>query len=81
MEQPGLHGRHRNKSGEISRKHGNTQIGTLRRVYGPRFAPGHADTETLGQVLEEMDDHSLSQLVHDHEEGHLDHKIAAAKAH
>ena len=24
MEQPGLHGRHRDKNSEISRKHGNT---------------------------------------------------------
>ena len=54
-------------------------IGTLGRVYGPHFASGQPDTETLGQVLEEMD--SLSQLVHGDEEGHLDHKLAAAKAH
>jgi hypothetical protein len=41
MEQPGLHDRHRNKDGEISRKHGNTLIRTLRRVYGaPASPPG-----------------------------------------
>jgi hypothetical protein len=25
--------RHRNKDGEISRKHGNTLVGTLRKIY------------------------------------------------
>jgi hypothetical protein len=28
--------RHRDKNGEISRKHGNTLVGTLRKTYGPR---------------------------------------------
>jgi hypothetical protein len=27
--------RHRDKNGEISRKHGNTLVSTLRRIYGP----------------------------------------------
>ena len=31
MEQPGLHQRHRDENGEISRKHGNTLISTLRK--------------------------------------------------
>ena len=26
--------RHRDKNGEISRTHGNTQVGTLRKIYG-----------------------------------------------
>jgi hypothetical protein len=29
MQQPGLDNRHRDKNGEISRKHGNTLIRTL----------------------------------------------------
>jgi hypothetical protein len=32
--------RHRDKNGEISRKHGNTLVSTLRRIYGPSFAAG-----------------------------------------
>ena len=32
--------RHRDKDGEISRKHGNTLVSTLRRNYGPSFAAG-----------------------------------------
>jgi hypothetical protein len=35
MKQPGLDQRHRDKNGEISRKHGNTLVRTLRRVHGP----------------------------------------------
>lgn len=78
MEQPGLNGRHRNRDGEISRKHGNTLVGTLRRIYGPSFAAGAQDHETLSEVLADMDEPSLTRLVHDHERGELHAKIAAA---
>ena len=40
MEQPGLAGRHRDKNGQIARKHGNALVSTLRQTYGPGFAPG-----------------------------------------
>jgi hypothetical protein len=40
MEQPGLTGRHRDKNGQIARKHGNALVSTLRQTYGPGFAPG-----------------------------------------
>jgi hypothetical protein len=43
--------RHRDKGGEISRKHGNTLIGTLRISYGSGFAKGCADDEKLSDVL------------------------------
>jgi hypothetical protein len=43
--------RHRDKNGEISRKHGNTLISTLRKTYGPNFAKGCDDHEKLGDVL------------------------------
>ena len=80
MQQPGLHGRHRDKDGEISRKHGNTLVGTLRRIYGPSFAPGAQPHEKLSGLLAEMDEPSLTKLVHDHERGELHGKIAAAQA-
>jgi hypothetical protein len=35
MAQPGLDSRQRDKNGEISKKHGNTLIGTLRKISGP----------------------------------------------
>ncbi|WP_174279210.1 hypothetical protein [Sphingomonas bacterium] len=80
MEQPGLHGRHRDKDGEISRKHGNTLVSTLRKVYGPSFAPGATPHEKLSTVLAKVDEPSLSRLVHDHERGELASKLAAAQA-
>ena len=81
MEQPGLHGRHRNKDGEISRKHGNTLVSTLRKIYGQSFAAGADPHETLAEVLEETHEHSLSQLhrdqLHrDHDGGQLQTKTA-----
>ena len=71
MKEPGLDHRHRDKDGEISRKHGNTLVGTLRKHYGAGFAPSFKDTDTLAQVLAKLDEPSLSQLVKDHEAGHL----------
>lgn len=79
MEQPGLHGRHRDKNGEISRKHGNTLVSTLRKVYGASFAPGAQPHEKLSEVLADMDEPSLSRLVHDHEHGALVGKLSAAQ--
>jgi len=76
MQQPGLHDRHRDRNGEISRKHGNTLVRTLRRIYGPQFAAGEPETEKLQDVLHKLDEPSLSALVHDHEHEHLDGKIA-----
>ena len=64
-KQPGLDQRHRDKNGEIDRKHGNTLISTLRRTYGPGFAPGIDGNKTLGEVLRILDEPSLSQLVRD----------------
>jgi hypothetical protein len=63
--------RHRDKNGEMSRKHGNTLIGTLRKHYGPWFAPGCADKARLSDVLDKVDEPSLSKLVADLESGKL----------
>jgi len=73
-----LDNRHRNKDGEISGKHGNTLIRTLRKVYGQSFAAGYPETEKLSEVLLKLNETSLSQLRRDHETGHLEHKIARA---
>jgi hypothetical protein len=75
MEEPGLDQRHRDKNGEIARKHGDKLIATLRRIYGRGFAPGCGDHEKLSDVLRRMNEHSLSLLVHDHHRGELDGKI------
>ena len=63
--------RHRDKNGEISRKHGNTLISTLRKTYGPNFAKGCDDHEKLGDVLHKLEEQSLTHLIHDHENGNL----------
>jgi hypothetical protein len=47
MSKTSLDNRHRNKDGEISGKHGNTHIRTLRKVYGRSFAAGYPETEKL----------------------------------
>jgi hypothetical protein len=65
MKQPGLDGRHRDQDGEISRKHGNTLVSTLRQTYGPSFAPGIPGNVRLSGVLRQLDEPSLSQLVRD----------------
>jgi hypothetical protein len=57
--------RHRDKNGEISKKHGNTLIRTLRKIYGNTFAAGHPETAKLAEVLHHLNETSLSQLVHD----------------
>ncbi len=64
-EQPGLDHRHRDKNGEISRKHGNTLIATLRKTYGAGFAPGRSGDEKLRDVLHDLDEPSLTHLVQD----------------
>jgi hypothetical protein len=78
MSKAGLDNRHRNRDGEISHKHGNILIGTLRRVYGLSFAAGYPEAEKLSEVLLQLNETSLSQLRRDHETGHLEHKIAQA---
>ena len=78
MNKPNLDGRHRNKDGEISGKHGNTLVRTLRKIYGQGFAAGYPETATLSEVLLQLNETSLSQLRRDHETEHLEHKIAHA---
>jgi hypothetical protein len=79
MSKAGLDNRHRNKDGEISHKHGNTLVSTLRKIYGMSFAAGYPATEKLSDVLHQLNETSLSQLRRDHDTGHLEHKIAKAE--
>jgi hypothetical protein len=55
-----LDNRHRDKDGEISRKHGNTLVRTLRKIYGAAFAPGFQDATRLSDVLKTLDEPSLN---------------------
>jgi hypothetical protein len=70
--------RHRDKNGEISRKHGNTLVSTLRRIYGPSFAAGESESAKLSDVLAKLHETSLTQLVEDHESGGLEEKVRKA---
>ena len=79
MKQPGLDHRHRDKDGEISKKHGNTLVQTLRKIYGHTFAAGQPETAKLSNVLQSLNDTSLGQLIHDQKNGHLEKKIKRAE--
>jgi hypothetical protein len=76
MSTAGLDNRHRNKDGEISGKHGNTIVRTLRKIYVQGFAAGYPETAQLSEVMLQLNETSLSQLRRDHETDHLKHKIA-----
>lgn len=58
----GLDGRHRDENGQISEKHGNTKVGTLRQEYGQGFLPGRRSDTKLEPVRAETGK-SLSQLL------------------
>lgn len=61
--QPGLDGRHSDRNGRISEKHGNTRVDTLRETYGGDFAPGVRGDAHLRTVLDRTGAQSLSELV------------------
>ena len=61
--QPGLDQRHRDANGEISRKHGNTQVRTLRDTYGPGFAAGRRSDMKLSTLLDQSGVTSLRQYL------------------
>jgi Domain of unknown function (DUF1902) len=62
-----LDNRHRDKDGQIGRKHGNTLVSTLRETYGKDFASGIRGDLKLSEVLRQLDKPSLSALVKDSE--------------
>ena len=76
MSKAGLNIRHRNKDREISGKHGNTPVRTLRKICGQGFAAGYPETAQLSEVMLQLNEASLSQLCRDHETHHLKHKLA-----
>jgi hypothetical protein len=64
--------RHRDRNGEMSRKHGNTLIRTLRKQYGKDFAFGCADDIKLSDLLHKLDEPSLSKLIRHYDGGRLE---------
>jgi hypothetical protein len=57
----GLDGRHRDKDGRISEKHGNTKMKNLKETY-PELK-NYRDEDTLAQVEERHGVDSLSELL------------------
>jgi hypothetical protein len=55
--------RHRDRTGDISRKYGNELISTLRRSFGPYFAPACDPSSKLSDSLDKLDERSLMQLI------------------
>jgi nucleoid-associated protein YejK len=56
---------------ELSRKHGNTLIGTLRSYYGSEFAAGCSESDRLTDALAQLDEASLNNFARDYEAGKL----------
>jgi len=61
----GLDQRCRDNDGEIRQKRGDTRIKTLRKTYGPDFAPGIRGDARLDTLREREGGESLSKLVKD----------------
>jgi hypothetical protein len=62
----GLDGRHRDVTGRIDRKHGNTRIGSLRKTYGEHFASGRRSDMMLKTLLAETGTESLHAYLRKH---------------
>ncbi|MCC6781153.1 MAG: hypothetical protein IT537_31660 [Hyphomicrobiales bacterium] len=62
-KQPGLDGRHRNDDGTTRAKRGDTEVGTLRRIYGDDFAAGHRSDMRLDTLLKREGVKSLNDLL------------------
>ena len=62
----GLDGRHRDKSGKIEKKHGNTKVAALRKEYGAGFAKGRRKDMMLKTLLKETGSASLHEYLRQH---------------
>ena len=62
----GLDGRHRDTSGQIDRKHGNTTVRRLRLTYADNFAKGRRSDLQLVNLLVDEKVSSLRQLLIKH---------------
>ena len=68
----GLDHRHRDKSGRIERKHGNTKVAALRKEYGPSFAKGRRKDMMLKTLLAETGSASLHDYLKHSQRGKRD---------
>ena len=58
----GLDGRHRDTNGQISEKHGNTKVSTVRSIYGEGALPGWRSDAKL-ETVRNATGKSLTQLI------------------
>jgi hypothetical protein len=58
-----LDGRHRDRSGKIEKKHGNTRVASLRKEYGASFAKGRRKDMMLKTLLKETGSASLHEYL------------------
>jgi hypothetical protein len=63
IKQPGLANRHRDLTGQIEKKHGNTLLKALRKQYGQHLAPGRRSDMMLRTLRAEAGGKSLSQIL------------------
>jgi hypothetical protein len=66
MAKKGLDGRHRDKTGRIDKKHGNTLVASLRKTYGEHFAAGRRKDTMLKTLLAETGTESLHEYLRKH---------------
>ena len=59
----GLDGRCRDNDGEIRHKRRDTEVGTLRKVYGDAFASDYRSDAHLGTVLDDAGVDTLSEYI------------------
>jgi hypothetical protein len=62
----GLDGRHRDRTGKIEKKHGNTRLASLRKEYGESLGKGHRKDMMLKTLLKETGSASLHDYVRHH---------------
>ena len=61
----GLDDRCRDRDGEIRQKRGDTLVSTLRKTYGPDFAPGVRADMRLDTLRKRSGAESLSKILRD----------------
>lgn len=61
----GLDDRCRDRDGEIRQKRGDTLVSTLRKIYGPDFAPGVRGDMRLDTLRKRSGGESLSTILQD----------------
>jgi hypothetical protein len=61
-----LDGRHRDTTGRIDKKRGNTRVKALRKTYGEHFAKGHRSDMMLKTLLAATGTESLHAYLRKH---------------